>query len=214
MNITVYAASSGQVPDKYIDMARQLGTVMAQAGHTLINGAGRTGLMGATADAVLSAGGKAIGVIPQFMIDQGWQHPGMAQLVVTKDMHERKEIMAERSDACIALPGGVGTLEELLEVITWKQLGIYLKPIVILNVDGYYDALLAQLEKAVDEHFMRGEHRRIWQIAATAEEAVRLAETTPLWDTSVRKFAALCFPTANVLPEVGCSKYRKISARF
>ena len=118
MNITVYAASSGQVPDKYIDMARQLGTVMAQAGHTLINGAGRTGLMGATADAVLSAGGKAIGVIPQFMIDQGWQHPGMAQLVVTKDMHERKEIMAERSDACIALPGGVGTLEELLEVIT------------------------------------------------------------------------------------------------
>lgn len=191
MNITVYAASSGQVPDKYIDMARQLGTVMAQAGHTLINGAGRTGLMGATADAVLSAGGKAIGVIPQFMIDQGWQHPGMAQLVVTKDMHERKEIMAERSDACIALPGGVGTLEELLEVITWKQLGIYLKPIVILNVDGYYDDLLAQLEKAVDEHFMRGEHRRIWQIAATAEEAVRLAETTPLWDTSVRKFAAL-----------------------
>lgn len=191
MNITVYAASSGQVPDKYIDMARQLGTVMAQAGHTLINGAGRTGLMGATADAVLSAGGKTIGVIPQFMIDQGWQHPGMAQLVVTKDMHERKEIMAERSDACIALPGGVGTLEELLEVITWKQLGIYLKPIVILNVDGYYDTLLAQLEKAVDEHFMRGEHRRIWQIAATAEEAVRLAETTPLWDTSVRKFAAL-----------------------
>lgn len=191
MNITVYAASSGQVPDKYIDMARQLGTVMAQAGHTLINGAGRTGLMGATADAVLSAGGKAIGVIPQFMIDQGWQHPGMAQLVVTKDMHERKEIMAERSDACIALPGGVGTLEELLEVITWKQLGIYLKPIVILNVDGYYDALLTQLEKAVDEYFMRGEHRRIWQIAATAEEAVRLAETTPLWDTSVRKFAAL-----------------------
>lgn len=191
MNITVYAASSGQVPDKYIDMARQLGTVMAQAGHTLINGAGRTGLMGATADAVLSAGGKAIGVIPQFMIDQGWQHPGMAQLVVTKDMHERKEIMAERSDACIALPGGVGTLEELLEVITWKQLGIYLKPIVILNVDGYYDALLAQLGKAVEEHFMRGEHRRIWQIAATAEEAVRLAETTPLWDTSVRKFAAL-----------------------
>ena len=191
MNITVYAASSGQVPDKYIDMARQLGTVMAQAGHTLINGAGRTGLMGATADAVLSAGGKAIGVIPQFMNDQGWQHPGMAQLVVTKDMHERKEIMAERSDACIALPGGVGTLEELLEDITWKQLGIYLKPIVILNVDGYYAALLAPLETAVDEHFMRGEHRRIWQIAATAEEAVRLAETTPLWDTSVRKFAAL-----------------------
>ena len=191
MNITVYAASSGQVPDKYIDMARQLGTVMAQAGHTLINGAGRTGLMGATADAVLSAGGKAIGVIPQFMIDQGWQHPGMAQLVVTKDMHERKEIMAERSDACIALPGGVGTLEELLEVITWKQLGIYLKPIVILNVDGYYDALLQQLERATEERFMRPEHSHIWCVATTPEEAVLLCETTPLWSKEVRKYAAM-----------------------
>lgn len=191
MNITVYAASSGQIPEKYVATARQLGLLMAQGGHTLVNGAGRTGLMGATTDAILAAGGKAIGVIPRFMIDQGWQHPGMKDLIVTRDMHERKEIMAERSDACVALPGGIGTLEELLEIITWKQLGIYLKPIVILNVDGYYDALLKQLEKAVEEHFMRKEHCRIWQIAHTAEEAIRLAENTPLWDKSVRKFAAL-----------------------
>lgn len=191
MNITVYAASSGEVPAPYVEAARQLGEVLARAGHTLINGAGRTGLMGATADAVLAAGGQAIGVIPQFMIEQNWQHPGMKNLVVTKDMHERKEIMASRSDACIALPGGVGTLEELLEIITWKQLGLYLKPIVIFNVDGYFNPLLAQLEKAAGEHFMRAEHCRIWQEARTADEAVRLAETTPLWDPAVRKFAAL-----------------------
>lgn len=191
MNITVYAASSGQVPEKYVAEARSLGTLMARAGHTLVNGAGRTGLMGAAADAILEAGGKAIGVIPQFMIDQDWQHKGMTELVITKDMHERKEIMASRSDACIALPGGVGTLEELLEIITWKQLGLYLKPIVILNAGGYYNALLHQFRTAIDEHFMRSQHSRIWQVASSAAEAIHLAETTPLWDCSVRKFAAM-----------------------
>lgn len=191
MNLTVYSASSGQVPAAYVEAARELGRLIAAGGHTLINGAGRTGLMGACADACLATGGQAIGIIPQFMIDQSWQHTGMTRLVVTKDMHERKQRMAEMSDAGIALPGGVGTLEELLEVITWKQLGLYLKPIVILNVDGYYDALLAQLRRAVDEHFMRPQHATIWHEACTPAEALRLAETTPLWDSSVRKFAAL-----------------------
>ena len=106
MNITVYAASSGQVPAAYIEAAGILGKVMAERGHTLINGAGRTGLMGATTEGVLAHGGKAIGVIPQFMIEQGWQHNEMTELLVTSDMHSRKETMAQRSDACIALPGG------------------------------------------------------------------------------------------------------------
>jgi uncharacterized protein (TIGR00730 family) len=95
------------------------------------------------------------------------------------------------SDACIALPGGVGTLEELLEIITWKQLGLYLKPIVILNTNGYFDALLSQLERALTENFMRDLHRDIWQVAHTADEAVRLCEETPLWDANIRKLAAL-----------------------
>lgn len=191
MNITVYSASSGQVPDKYIRAAQELGEAIAQGGHTLLNGAGRTGLMGATTDACLAAGGRAVGIIPQFMIEQGWQHDGMTELVVTQTMHERKEQMASRADACIALPGGVGTMEELLEVITWKQLGLYLKPIILLNVDGYFDALLQQLERAVEERFMRPQHKDIWRVARDADEAIRLAETTPLWDVSIRKYAAL-----------------------
>ena len=191
MNITVYSASSGQVPTTYIKAAQDLGRLIAVRHHTLINGAGRTGLMGACADVCIAQGGKAIGIIPQFMIEQGWQHKGMTQLVVTENMHQRKEQMAQMSDACIALAGGVGTLEELLEIITWKQLGLYLKPIVILNTEEYYNPLLSQLQRAIDEHFMRKEHASIWHVAQTPEEAIKLAETTPLWDASVRKFAAM-----------------------
>lgn len=191
MHITVYGASSGQVPEAYVKAARELGRLMAEGGHTLINGAGRMGLMGACADACLAAGGEAIGVIPQFMVEQGWQHTGMTRLEITADMHSRKERMAELSDSCIALPGGVGTLEELLEIITWKQLGLYLKPIIVLNIDGYYDYLLQQLGRAIDERFMRPQHSTIWHVASTPAEALQAAITTPLWDKSVRKFAAL-----------------------
>lgn len=191
MNITVYAASSGQVPATYIQTARELGTLLAERSHTLVNGAGRTGLMGATADACLAAGGEAVGIIPQFMIDNGWQHTGMSRLVITADMHERKEQMAALSDACIALPGGVGTLEELLEIITWKQLGLYLKPIVVLNAENYFTPLLQQLERAIDERFMRELHRDLWKVAANAAEAIRLCEETAAWNPSLTKFAAL-----------------------
>lgn len=191
MNITIYGASSGQAGDVFVNAAAELGRELARRGHTLINGAGRLGLMAASANACLEAGGKAIGVIPQFMIEQGWQHDGMTQLIITPDMHERKQRMAALSDACIALPGGVGTMEELLEIITWKQLGLYLKPIIVLNTAGYYDALLSQLEAAVDQRFMRPQHATIWGVASTPEKAVNLAETTPLWDKSVRKYAAL-----------------------
>jgi len=191
MNITVYSASSGQVPGKYVAAAHELGRLLAEGGHTLINGAGRTGLMGACADACLSAGGNAIGVIPSFMVEQGWQHTGMTKLEITPDMHRRKELMAAMGDACIALPGGVGTLEELLEIITWKQLGLYLKPIVILNTDGYFSPLLQQLDRAIREHFMREQHAAIWRTATTPRESIEIAMTTPLWDKSIRKFAAL-----------------------
>lgn len=191
MNITVYSASSGQVPEIYVAAARELGRLIARGSHTLVNGAGRTGLMGAVTDACLAEGGRAVGIIPQFMVEQHWQHEGMTELIVTPDMHRRKERMAEMSDACIALPGGVGTMEELLEVITWKQLGLYVNPIVILNTDGYYDPLLQLLQRAVDERFMRSLHADIWRVAATPAEALELALTTPLWDKSVQKYAAL-----------------------
>jgi uncharacterized protein (TIGR00730 family) len=142
-------------------------------------------------DAALAAGGEAIGVIPTFMVREGWHHEGLTELIETASMHERKQTMANLSDGIIALPGGCGTMEELLEIITWKQLGLYVNPIIILNVDGFYDHLLAQLTKAVEENFMRSIHADIWGVATTPEEAIELLLTTPTWDKSVRKFAAI-----------------------
>lgn len=191
MKICVYSASSGQVPESCLTAARELGHLMALRGHELINGAGRTGLMGAVTDSIMHDGGRAVGVIPQFMVDRGWQHPGMSELIVTTDMHSRKDTMARLSDACIAMPGGVGTLEELLEIITWKQLGLYVRPIVVLNLNHYFDPLLQMLRQAVDQHFMRPEHTRLWVVARKPAEALDLCESTPLWNKALGKFAAL-----------------------
>lgn len=134
---------------------------------------------------------EVTGVIPRFMVEQGWHHTGLTRLVEVESMHERKKMMADLSDAVIALPGGCGTLEELLEIITWKQLGLYLNPVVILNVKGYFDPLLAMLQRAVEENFMRTQHGSIWHVAKTVREAVELVHTVPLWDVSIRKFAAI-----------------------
>ena len=187
----VYAASSSLVAPEYMEAAANLGRRLAKEGIGLVYGAGKVGLMGAVADAALGAGGKVTGVIPQFMVDNGWAHGGLTDLIVTPDMHSRKEKIVSLADAAIALPGGVGTLEELCEVITWKQLGLFLKPIVILNVGGYYDPLLAMLESAARGHFMRPEHLKLWRVARDADEAVEEVLTTPLWDKSIGKFAQI-----------------------
>ena len=189
--ICVYCASSSRVDSLYMETATRLGSLIASSGRTLITGGGCQGLMRAVEDGALEAGGNAIGVIPKFMIEAGWQHPGLTELHITADMHQRKKLMAEMSDAVIALPGGCGTMEELLEAITWKQLGLYLNPIVILNTKGYYDALIAQLERAIDDHFMGEIHGNIWSVASTPEEALEIIENTPVWDASIRKYAAL-----------------------
>lgn len=190
-NVCVYSASSTQIDAVYFNAARELGRLLAQQHINLINGAGCLGLMCAISDATLEAGGTVTGVIPRFMVEQGWHHKGLTRLIETETMHERKRTMADLSDGIIALPGGCGTLEELLEVITWKQLGLYLNPIVILNINGFYNPLLQMLTHAIDEHFMRPEHGAIWQVASTPEEAVRLLYTTPLWSKEIRKFAAI-----------------------
>ncbi len=190
-NVCVYCASSTQVDEKYFRAAQELGALIAQKGLRLITGAGRLGLMNTIQDAALAAGGEAIGVIPTFMVKEGWHHTGLTELIETHSMHERKQTMANLSDGIIALPGGCGTMEELLEIITWKQLGLYVNPIVVLNIDGYYDALLAQLEKAVDENFMRTIHADIWKVATTPAEAIELLLTTPKWNKNIRKFAAI-----------------------
>ncbi len=190
-SVCVYSASSTQIDKAYFDAATELGQLLAEHKIRLVNGAGCLGLMAAVADAALAGGGEVTGVIPHFMIEQGWHHKGLTELIEVSDMHERKQLMANMSDAAIALPGGCGTMEELLEVITWKQLGLYLKPIVILNVNGFFDPLLAMLARAVDEHFMRPQHSSIWRVATTPQEALEMVYSTPLWDESIRKFAAI-----------------------
>jgi uncharacterized protein (TIGR00730 family) len=188
--ICVYCASSTKVNQRYYDAAVELGELIAQKGMRLINGAGTMGLMRACADAVLNSGGEAVGVIPQFMVDRNWHYEDMTELIITKDIHERKRKLAKMADALIALPGGCGTFEELLEAITWKQLGIINKPIVILNTDGYYTPLIEMLEKAVREHFMREEHLRLWTVASTPEEAIDQVQNAPDWDVTIAKSLA------------------------
>jgi len=190
-SVCVYSASSTKIDTDYFCAAEELGQLLAEQQVRLINGAGKMGLMSSVADAVLSNGGEVTGVIPHFMVEQNWHHTGLTELIEVESMHERKQLMADLSDAVIALPGGCGTLEELLEIITWKQLGLYLKPIVILNVNGFFDPLLEMLQKAISENFMRKQHSDIWHVANTPAEALQLIRSTPVWDISVRKFAAV-----------------------
>jgi uncharacterized protein (TIGR00730 family) len=190
-SVCVYSASSTRIDEIYFNAAERLGKLLAEQNIRLINGAGNIGLMRTVSDAVLASGGKVTGVIPIFMMERGWHHTGLTTLIEVEDMHERKRIMAEKSDAVIALPGGCGTLEELLEVITWKQLRLYLNPIVILNINGYFDPLLMMLDRAIEENFMRRLHETIWRVAYTPEEAVEAIYNTPVWDVSVREFAAV-----------------------
>ena len=189
--IAVYCASSTQISECYFRDARRLGQLMAERGVTLVNGAGNMGLMAESSNGCLEAGGKAIGVIPTFMIKEGWCHDGMTEIIETADMHERQAKMAEITDAGIFLPGGIGTFAEMTELIVWKQLGLYLKPVILLNTNGYFDSMLNTLNHAIRENFMRPVHADIWRVAPTPEEALKMALETPLWDTSIRRFAKI-----------------------
>lgn len=190
-SVCVYSASSTQIDQAYFTAAEHLGKLLGKKGIRLINGAGNMGLMRSVADASMKEGGKVTGVIPHFMVEQNWHHQGLTDLIEVESMHERKQLMAEMSDGIIALPGGCGTLEELLEVITWKQLGIYLNPIVILNINGFFDPLLEMLNKAIEQNFMRLQHANIWTVASSPEEAIEMLYTSPVWSKDIRKFAAI-----------------------
>lgn len=189
--VTVYAASSSQLDKKYFDAAEELGKLLAVKNITCINGGGNNGLMCAVTDAVLKYGGKVIGIIPQFMVDEGWIHNCLTEIRITQDMHERKQLMAQEADACIALPGGIGTMEELLEIMTWKQLGLYNKPIMILNTGGYYDELLFMLGKAGSEKFMHDSHLKMWEVGLTPQDVVDKLFIQKQWHDDPRSIAAL-----------------------
>jgi uncharacterized protein (TIGR00730 family) len=170
--ICVYCGSRPGNRPEYLDTARRLGSLLAARGIGLVYGGASVGVMGAVADAVLKAGGEVIGVIPQGLVRREIAHDHLTELRIVKDMHERKALMADLSDAMVALPGGYGTFEELFETITWSQLGIHRKAIGLLNVRGFYDGLLALVDHAIDEGFVPPEHRGL--IVEAAEPDVLL----------------------------------------
>ena len=187
--VSVFCASSDKVDKIYFDAARKLGMALAKHGIAANFGGGALGLMGALADSLMEAGGSIRGIIPQFMVDQGWNHPLVKDMLIVKDMHERKKRPNESIDAFIALPGGVGTLEELLEMMTHKQLGQVLAPIIIINTNQFFDPFLEMLSKMVEEQFMRKIHQDIWQVIKDPEEVVKAIEHAPTWDGSAIKYA-------------------------
>lgn len=168
--ICVYCGSNFGDRPSYLDAAKTLGMVLAQRDITLVYGGGNVGLMGAVADATLAAGGQVIGVIPQALVDKEVAHTGLSDLRVVRSMHERKSLMADLSDAFIALPGGLGTLEEFCEVATWTQLGFHQKACGLLNIDGFYDGLLAFFNHATAAGFIRATHRNIVLTSDNPEE--------------------------------------------
>jgi uncharacterized protein (TIGR00730 family) len=159
--ICLFCGSSMGASERFADAARDVGRLLAQQGTALVYGGARVGLMGTAADAALEAGGRVVGVIPQSLWDREVGHTELSELLVVDTMHERKALMAERSDAFVAMPGGAGTLEEFFEAWTWAQLGIHAKPVALLNVDGFYDPLLAMLDHMVESRFLRPTHRRM-----------------------------------------------------
>lgn len=190
-SVAIYCSSSNKVRESYMQAAHRLGELLAEAGIRLIYGDGGIGLMAAAADGALNAGGEVLGVIPQFMVDAGWNNPRSTRTIVTETMHERKATIVKETDAMVALPGGIGTFEELLECLTWKQLGLHSCPVVILNTDGYYDRLLACLDYMVEEQMMRPIHKEMYVVVSEPEEVLPAILAAAKWDTNTRRLAAI-----------------------
>lgn len=176
MRICVYCASSDAPDPRHRQVARDLGRMLAEAGHHLVYGGGGRGSMGALADGALAAGGSVTGIIPTFMIEREWAHRGLSELHEVEDMRTRKDRMLTRADGVVALPGGCGTFEELFEAMTLKRLELFHGPIVLVNTLGYYDELVGFLEKSVSERFMTEEHLGLWQLVADPAEALAVLE--------------------------------------
>jgi uncharacterized protein (TIGR00730 family) len=178
MRITVFAGSSTRSAPRHVEVARALGAEIARRGHLLVYGGGRTGLMGAVADGALAAGGRVSGVILKRFIDEDVHHLGVEMFAVD-DMRSRKAGLDERADAFVALPGGLGTLEELAEVLSFRKLALHHRPVVLLDAEGFWQPLLAQLERAIADGFERPAHRSYWLVAKDPAAAVDCCERPP-----------------------------------
>lgn len=188
--VCVYCASSNACHTDYHSAAFRLGELLAEAGCSIVYGGGAVGSMGAVASGALSKSGRVVGIIPEFMVALEWEHPGLTELQRVEDMRTRKHLMLSRSHAVVALPGGTGTLEELLEAITLKRLGLYLNPIVLVNTRGFYDPLIQLLSNAVAERFMGEKHTAMWQVVNHPEEVLPAIAAAPHWPANAISFAA------------------------
>ena len=175
----VFCGSNVGASESFVTAARDLGAGLAARGLAVVYGGGNVGLMGQLADAALEAGGEVVGVMPAHLVDREIAHTGLSRLEVTPSMHERKALMAELASGFIALPGGFGTFEEVIEILTWNQLGLMSKPVVFLDVDGFYTPLLDFFDRSVDARFVRADHRSLAQRASTVADAIHLATSTP-----------------------------------
>ena len=191
MTICVFASSSSRIDNEYAVAAANLGKQLAQSDFSVVYGGGGIGLMGKVADAVIENRGRITGVIPSFMIEEGWDHSGLSEMIVTSDMGERKKRMFEMADAIVALPGGVGTLEELTEAMTLKQLGLYKGPIIILNTLNFYKSLIDFLGHMVSGNFLRYEHKGMWEVAESVKEVMDILAKNEGWLHDPRSIAKI-----------------------
>jgi uncharacterized protein (TIGR00730 family) len=189
--VLVFCGSSESCEAKYHEIAARLGRALAADGMSVVYGGGLLGSMGALANAALEGGAQVLGIQPRFMRDLGWSHDGISALVLVDDMRERIRQMLAGSDAIVALPGGSGTLEELLVAITAKRLGELASPIVLVNQDGFFDPLLAQLERCVEERFLGERHAEMWTVVAEPEAVPPAIRATPAWPADSLSFATL-----------------------
>ena len=171
-SVCVYCGSSSGVPDEIKEVATLVGKTLAQRGMTTVYGGGHVGLMGMTADAALAAGGEVVGIIPDHLQRSEKQHVGLTELLATDSMHTRKRLMVDRSDAFFVLPGGLGTLDEMFEILTWRQLELHDKPVIMINWLGYWDKLIAAIDHSVEVGFVRPQHRKGLVIVDTVEAAM------------------------------------------
>jgi hypothetical protein len=191
MTVCIFASSSNRINIEFATAASELGVLLARAGMDVVYGGGGIGLMGRLADSVLNNGGRITGVIPGFMKEEGWDHPHVSEMIITPDMGERKKQMFARADAVVALPGGVGTLEELTEAITLKQLGLFKGSVIILNTLNFYNSLIEFLDQMIEGCFLRYEHKGMWQIAATPGEVMDYLSKNEVWIHDPRSIAKI-----------------------
>lgn len=191
MKVCVYCASSTKINTAFFKATEILAKDLVKEDAEVVYGGGGVGLMGQLADTVLAEGGKIKGIMPQFMNEVEWGHKGVANFVYTETMHERKAKLIDGVDAVIALAGGTGTLEELLEAITLKKLGLFTKPIIILNTNGYYDPLKEMLKRCAEERFMRTEHLEMWSFVENPEDVIPTIKKTKEWSSAAIQFAAV-----------------------